>query len=152
MLVSPMRDDIAYTPVGSGLVTSNAGFRRHPVTGRRSFHSGVDLKARLNEKVYNLLDGIVTKVGWRGNLGVAVEIYHPYPNILTISGHLNAYTVANRRRTRSNLHAEPCRRECGDRLNNQLVVFPRNGDRPIFYGTILSPGHRDLTPIANQRC
>lgn len=93
VLVSPMRDDVPYTPVGKGLVSSKAGYRRHPVTGKHSFHSGVDLKAKLNDKVYCLLDGIVTRVGWRGNLGVAVEVYHPYPNVLTICGHLNAYSV-----------------------------------------------------------
>jgi murein DD-endopeptidase MepM/ murein hydrolase activator NlpD len=93
VLISPMRDDIIYTPVGMGIVTSKAGFRIHPVTGRGDFHSGVDLGANLNDKVYCLLDGIVTRVGWRGNLGVAVEIYHPYPNVRTICGHLNAYSV-----------------------------------------------------------
>lgn len=93
VLISPMRDDIMYTPVGMGIVTSKAGFRIHPVTGKGDFHSGVDLGARLNDKVYNLLDGIVTRVGWRGALGVAVEVYHPYPNIRTICGHLNAYSV-----------------------------------------------------------
>ncbi len=92
-LVSPMKDDQVYTPAGMGVVTSKAGFRVHPVTGRGDFHNGVDLAAHLNDKVYNLLDGIVVKVGWRGNLGVAVEVYHPYPNIRTIVGHLNAYTV-----------------------------------------------------------
>jgi murein DD-endopeptidase MepM/ murein hydrolase activator NlpD len=92
-LVSPMRDDIAYTPVGMGIVTSKAGFRVHPVTGKADFHNGVDLGAHLNDRVYCLLDGIVTRVGWRGAMGVAVEIYHPYPNIKTICGHLNAYSV-----------------------------------------------------------
>lgn len=93
VLVSPMRDDQMYTPVGMGTITSKAGFRVHPVTGRSDFHSGVDLGARLNDRVYNLLDGIVTRVGYRGALGVAVEVYHPYPNIRTITGHLNAYSV-----------------------------------------------------------
>jgi hypothetical protein len=93
VLVSPMRDDVVYTPAGLGVVTSKAGFRIHPVTGKGDFHSGVDLGANLNDKVYALLDGVVTKVGWRGNLGVAVEIYHPYPNVRTICGHLNAYSV-----------------------------------------------------------
>jgi murein DD-endopeptidase MepM/ murein hydrolase activator NlpD len=32
-------------------------------------------------------------VGWRGNLGNAVEIYHPYPNVRSIVGHLNAWSV-----------------------------------------------------------
>jgi len=93
VLISPLRDDIVYSPVGVGRITSGAGFRRHPVTGKHSFHSGVDLSAKLNDKVYNLLDGVVTRVGWRGNLGVAVEVYHPYPNVRTINGHLNAYSV-----------------------------------------------------------
>jgi len=89
-----MRDDVAYTPVGLGIVTSKAGFRIHPITGRGDFHSGVDLAANLNDRVYNLLDGVVLRVGWRGALGVAVEIYHPYPNVRTIYGHLNAFSVA----------------------------------------------------------
>jgi murein DD-endopeptidase MepM/ murein hydrolase activator NlpD len=93
VLISPMRDDVVYTPAGMGIVTSKAGFRVHPVTGKGDFHNGVDLGATLNDKVYNLLDGWVTRVGWRGNLGVAVEIYHPYPNVRTICGHLNAYAV-----------------------------------------------------------
>ena len=93
ILVSPMRDDMVYTPVGMGVITSKAGFRIHPITGRGDFHSGVDLAAHLNDRVYNLVDGIVTRVGWRGNLGVAVEIYHPYPNVRSIYGHLNAYAV-----------------------------------------------------------
>ncbi len=91
--ISPMRDDVIYTPAGLGVVTSKAGFRIHPVTGRGDFHSGVDLGANLNDRVYCLLDGIVTRVGWRGALGVAVEVYHPYPNVRTICGHLNAYSV-----------------------------------------------------------
>lgn len=93
VLISPMRDDATYTPVGMGVVTSKAGFRIHPITGKYDFHSGVDLGAHLNDRVYNLLDGVVTRVGWRGPLGVAVEIYHPYPNVRTICGHLNAYSV-----------------------------------------------------------
>ncbi|HEY9774508.1 MAG TPA: M23 family metallopeptidase [Planktothrix sp.] len=93
ILISPMADNMMYTPVGMGLVTSKAGFRIHPVTGKYDFHSGVDLGAKLNDRVYNLLDGVVTRVGVRGALGVAVEIYHPYPNIRTIYGHLNAYAV-----------------------------------------------------------
>lgn len=93
VLVSQLRDDCTYSPVGMGVVTSKAGFRVHPVTGRGDFHNGVDLSAKLNDKVYCLLDGMVTRVGWRGNMGVAVEIYHPYPNVRTIVGHLNAYAV-----------------------------------------------------------
>jgi murein DD-endopeptidase MepM/ murein hydrolase activator NlpD len=91
--ISPMADNVTYTPVGLGIVTSKAGFRIHPITGRGDFHSGVDLAAHLNDRVYNLMDGFVTRAGWRGALGVAVEIYHPYPNVRSIYGHLNAFSV-----------------------------------------------------------
>jgi len=93
VLISPMKDNIVYTPVGLGIVTSRGGFRVHPVTGHGDFHNGVDLAANLNDKVYCLLDGVVTRVGARGNLGNAVEVYHPYPNVRTIVGHLNAMSV-----------------------------------------------------------
>jgi hypothetical protein len=92
-LVSPMRDEQIYTPAGMGVVTSKAGFRTHPVTGKGDFHNGVDLAANLNDKVYELLDGYVMRVGYKGNIGVMVEVYHPYPNIRTLVGHLNGYTV-----------------------------------------------------------
>jgi len=92
-LISPLKDDQVYTPAGMGVVTSKAGFRVHPVTGKGDFHNGVDLGAKLNDKVFNLLDGMVTRVGYRGNMGVAVEVYNPYPNIRVICGHLNAYAV-----------------------------------------------------------
>src|SRR5580698_10066567 len=65
MQISPMADNVTYTPVGLGIVTSKAGFRIHPITGRGDFHSGVDLAANLNDRVYCLLDGVVTRVGWR---------------------------------------------------------------------------------------
>jgi murein DD-endopeptidase MepM/ murein hydrolase activator NlpD len=91
--ISKMDETKVYSPVGMGIVTSKAGFRVHPVTGKGDFHSGVDLKANLNDPVYNLLYGYVTRVGYRGNLGVAVEVYHPFTNTRTICGHLNAYSV-----------------------------------------------------------
>lgn len=93
VLVSPMQDTVLYTPVGLGIVTSKAGFRVHPVTGKGDFHNGVDLAANLNDKVYNLVPGVVTRVGWRGNMGVAVEVFCPYPNVRVICGHLNGYSV-----------------------------------------------------------
>ncbi|MBS2010901.1 MAG: M23 family metallopeptidase [Cyanobacteria bacterium SZAS TMP-1] len=93
VLISPMKDNVVYTPVGLGIVTSRGGFRVHPVTGHGDFHNGVDLAANLNDRVYCLLDGVVTRVGARGNLGNAVEVYHPYPNVRTIVGHLNAMAV-----------------------------------------------------------
>jgi murein DD-endopeptidase MepM/ murein hydrolase activator NlpD len=91
--ISNMQPNMMYSPVGMGVVTSRGGFRIHPVTGHGDFHNGVDLAAKLNDPVYCLLDGICTRTGARGNLGNHVEIYHPYPGVYTIVGHLNAWSV-----------------------------------------------------------
>ena len=92
MLYSTMRSDVTYTPVGLGRVTS-PGERIHPVTGQASFHSGVDIAGKLNDYVFCMLDGVVVRAGFRGHMGYAVEIYHPYPDVRTVCGHLNAYAV-----------------------------------------------------------
>ena len=82
------------TPLSSTYVTSGFGMRTHPITGKHSFHNGVDLGARLNQSVTALYDGIVRQAGWRGLLGNAVEIFHPKLNLLTIYGHLNTVSVS----------------------------------------------------------
>lgn len=38
------------------------GYRRHPITGKRKFHQGVDVAG--SYKVTAAADGVVTKVGW----------------------------------------------------------------------------------------
>lgn len=136
--VAAMVDNVPYSPVGDGngvSITSKAGFRVHPVTGRGDFHNGVDLGAQLNNRVYCLLDGIVTRVGWRGNLGVAVEVYHPYPNVSTIVGHLNGFAV---------LPGQPVRR-------GQVLGFAGTTGRStgvhVHYTVITQPNHEYVEPL-----
>jgi hypothetical protein len=80
-------------PLTGTYVTSGFGMRTHPITGKHSFHNGVDLGASLNQSVTALYDGVVKQAGWRGLLGNAVEIFHPKLNLLTIYGHLNSVSV-----------------------------------------------------------
>lgn len=64
-----------YPPLKNIVATSAYGWRRHPVTGERKFHRGIDLKAWY-EPVYAIADGVVKKAGW-GNLeGYYVVITH----------------------------------------------------------------------------
>lgn len=51
----PLKDRIS--------VTSSFGIRTHPIFGIEKMHNGVDLKASY-EKVYSVMDGIVTASGW----------------------------------------------------------------------------------------
>lgn len=80
-------------PLSSTKITSSFGYRVHPVTNKYSFHNGVDFRAKLNQEVKSVMPGIVVKAGWRGNLGKAVEIYHPEKKLRTIYGHLNKIEV-----------------------------------------------------------
>lgn len=44
-------------------ISSPFGFRIHPIFGIRKMHNGIDIKASY-EKVYSVLDGIVSAAGW----------------------------------------------------------------------------------------
>ena len=53
-----------YMPLKSRIsVTSSFGSRNHPIFGIEKMHNGADLKASY-EKVYSVMDGIVTASGW----------------------------------------------------------------------------------------
>lgn len=84
---------IGRAPVQGYTITSRYGMRVHPVTGRHAFHNGVDYSAKLNQRVFSVADGVVTRCGPRGALGIAVEIYHPSRRASSIYGHLNEELV-----------------------------------------------------------
>ncbi len=92
-LVSKLKDELVYTPVGKGKILRNCGFETNLLTGEKKFNEGTEFEAKMNDKVFCLLPGRVNKVGWDDRLGRFVEIYHPYPNIFTRVGHLNGYAV-----------------------------------------------------------
>lgn len=48
-------------PVGSDCVTCEYGWRIHPISGKRSFHTGIDIGEDMNEPIYSVLDGVVKK-------------------------------------------------------------------------------------------
>ena len=53
-----------HMPLKNGIsVTSAYGTRTHPIFGGRKLHNGADLKANY-EKVYSVMDGVVTASGW----------------------------------------------------------------------------------------
>ena len=53
-----------FMPLKSGItVTSPFGTRTHPIFGKTKMHNGADLRANF-EKVYSVMDGVVTEAGW----------------------------------------------------------------------------------------
>ncbi len=65
-------------PVDAGYVSSTFGWRRHPKTGKKMFHSGVDVAAWPGTPVRATADGIVTFAGWSGGSGKLVVIEHGF--------------------------------------------------------------------------
>lgn len=59
-----------------GVVTSEFGYRRHPITGRRSMHTGIDISARPGTPIMAMADGLVVFAGRRPGYGNIVEIRH----------------------------------------------------------------------------
>jgi murein DD-endopeptidase MepM/ murein hydrolase activator NlpD len=77
--LSQQRDLYFSTPKGwpvAGRLTSSYGKREHPRSGRRDFHSGVDIASSPGSPVEVTADGIVSFAGWAGGNGNLVVIEH----------------------------------------------------------------------------
>ena len=71
--------------------SSGFGRRIHPLTQRREFHYGLDIKTRSGVPVIAAADGIVAQIGKSGYLGNTIEISHDASEYKTVYGHLQGY-------------------------------------------------------------
>lgn len=71
-----------------GYVSSDFGWRIHPITGKREFHRGYDIANRPYTPIVATADGVISSVKWRGGLGLAIVIDHGY-GFITRYGHLS---------------------------------------------------------------
>lgn len=81
-------------PLESTKVTSNYGYRYHPVLKKKKFHRGIDLKAKKKTPVFATADGVVSFVQPRniGDFGRVIKIQHNY-GFETVYAHLNKTNV-----------------------------------------------------------
>ncbi len=63
-------------PTQSGYISSSYGNRIHPISGKRSFHKGIDFAAPSGSDVLAAADGLVIKSSRRAGYGMLVEIEH----------------------------------------------------------------------------
>ena len=68
-----LKYNLGVLPIDSILVTSPFGKRKHPITGKKSFHSGVDLRAK-NKDVKAVQNGIVIDKGYDKYLGQYLKL------------------------------------------------------------------------------
>lgn len=68
------------TPVGSpvpgGRISSDFGWRTHPVSQRNEYHTGMDIAVASGSTVHATADGIVSFAGWSGGSGYLVVVEH----------------------------------------------------------------------------
>ena len=80
------------TPVNGARLSSSYGMRKHPKTGKKTFHHGIDLAGTWQENVRSTAPGTVVFAGHEGSFGKVVRIEHDF-GISTLYAHLSRITV-----------------------------------------------------------
>jgi murein DD-endopeptidase MepM/ murein hydrolase activator NlpD len=76
----------------SGPITSEYGWRTHPIFGTSRYHSGLDIGADYGDPIRAADGGVVIFAGWMGGYGYAVIIDHGR-GISTLYGHNSELVV-----------------------------------------------------------
>lgn len=93
--INGQKSRLASTPAlwpTRGYITDAFGMRNHPITGARSFHSGLDIATQLGNKIYATADGYVLLIENSGALGNLICIDHGF-GLSTRYGHLSSFAV-----------------------------------------------------------
>ncbi len=70
----------------NGRITSEYGYRVHPITGAYSMHGGIDISAVKGTPIFSAYDGKISKVGYSNSYGHYVIIEHS-GNLSTLYAH-----------------------------------------------------------------
>ncbi len=82
-----------------GRLTSRYGYRRDPFTGKRSFHTGIDIANRVGEKIYAASSGRIIYTGSREGYGNTIIIEHNF-GYRTYYAHLSEIKVIRGQKVR----------------------------------------------------
>ena len=91
----------AYVPASSGAmtlpitgpITSEFGWRTHPIFGGQRFHSGLDIGGEYGMEIHAAQMGVVSHAGWIDGYGNTVMIEHG-GGIVTLYGHNESLAVS----------------------------------------------------------
>lgn len=76
----------------SGPITSEFGWRTHPIFGNARFHSGIDIGGDYGMPIHAAQSGIVIEAGWIGGYGNTIMIDHG--SVVTLYGHNESLAVS----------------------------------------------------------
>jgi murein DD-endopeptidase MepM/ murein hydrolase activator NlpD len=93
LLIVKNTSKMKFTIPTTGRKTSRYGNRTHPVTGKRSFHNGLDIAAAVGTPIVAPLDGTVKHIFEDSTGGKQLVLTHAN-GFQTGYAHLNAYAVA----------------------------------------------------------
>lgn len=79
-------------PVDYSRITSKYGYRKHPITKKKSFHPALDLKAKKGTPIYAPASGVVVYARRKGAYGKFLLLAHSY-GFKTAYGHLSRFAV-----------------------------------------------------------
>lgn len=67
-------------PIASGkhVITSKFGYRKSPFSSARSFHSGLDISAKIGTPIVSAGAGKVIQSGWKGDYGYMITVDHGF--------------------------------------------------------------------------
>lgn len=83
-----------YYPLPSSYtkISSRFGYRYHPITGKYSFHTGIDLPAPQNTPIYAIRGGVVSISDYSSSYGNYVVLQHD-GGISSLYGHMTSRAV-----------------------------------------------------------
>ena len=131
-------------PVSMGYYSSNFGYRVDPITGKSTFHTGVDLIANVGTPVMAAAGGVVASSSYNGEYGNMVDVDHDngltsrYAHLsrslvkagdVVMKGQVIAMVGVTGRTTGPHLHFEV--REKGIPLNPNKFLSMGNNDTVI---------------------
>ena len=77
----------------SGPITSEFGWRTHPIFGSQRFHSGLDIGSDYGVPICAAASGVVIEAGWIGGYGNTIMIEHG-SGVVTLYGHNESLAVS----------------------------------------------------------
>ena len=77
----------------SGPITSEFGWRTHPIFGSARFHSGLDIGGDYGMPIHAAASGVVIEAGWIGGYGNTIMIDHG-SGVSTLYGHNESLAVS----------------------------------------------------------
>ncbi|MCL2008956.1 MAG: LysM peptidoglycan-binding domain-containing M23 family metallopeptidase [Synergistaceae bacterium] len=112
-----------------GRINSPYGWRRHPITRRNDFHTGLDIKAARGTVIRSAGDGVVAYAGWMGGYGKVVVVQHANGRS-TLYAHCSSILVSQGARVSSGQNIARVG-STGRTTGPHLHFEVRNGNSPV---------------------